>query len=54
MRPTGQIHLGNYFGAVRNWVDLQARYDCFYFIADWHALTTHYIDREIIARNVWW
>jgi len=44
MRPTGQIHLGNYFGAVRNWVDLQARYDCFYFIADWHALTTDYGD----------
>ena len=44
MRPTGQIHLGNYFGAVKNWVDLQERYDCFYFIADWHALTTDYAD----------
>ena len=42
MRPTGQIHLGNYFGAVRNWVDLQDRYQCYYFIADWHALTTDY------------
>ena len=42
MRPTGQIHLGNYFGAVKNWVDLQDRYRCFYFIADWHALTTDY------------
>ena len=44
MRPTGQIHLGNYFGAVKNWVDLQDRYRCFYFIADWHALTTDYSD----------
>lgn len=44
MRPTGQIHLGNYFGAVKNWVDLQDRYRCFYFIADWHALTTDYGD----------
>lgn len=44
MRPTGQIHLGNYFGAVKNWVDLQERYRCFYFIADWHALTTDYGD----------
>ena len=44
MRPTGQIHLGNYFGAVKNWVDLQDRYQCFYFIADWHALTTDYGD----------
>jgi len=42
MRPTGKIHLGNYFGAVKNWVDLQDRYRCFYFIADWHALTTDY------------
>ena len=44
MRPTGQIHLGNYFGAVKNWVDLQDRYRCFYFIADWHALTPDYGD----------
>jgi len=44
MRPTGQIHLGNYFGAVKNWVDLQSKYRCYYFIADWHALTTDYGD----------
>lgn len=44
MRPTGRIHLGNYFGAVRNWVELQDRYQCCYFIADWHALTTDYGD----------
>ena len=42
IRPTGPLHWGNYFGALRNWVDLQDRYDCFYFIADWHALTTSY------------
>ena len=44
LRPTGRVHLGNYFGAVRNWVQLQERYRCFYFVADWHALTTDYAD----------
>lgn len=44
LRPTGRIHLGNYFGAVRNWVKLQDDYDCFYMIADWHALTSDYAD----------
>jgi tryptophanyl-tRNA synthetase len=44
LRPTGRIHLGNYFGAIRNWVQLQERYRCFTFIADWHALTTDYAD----------
>jgi tryptophanyl-tRNA synthetase len=44
LRPTGRVHLGNYFGAIRNWVQLQERYQCLYFIADWHALTTHYAD----------
>src|SRR5207247_570986 len=39
LRPTGRVHLGNYFGAVRNWIELQDRYRCFYFVADWHALT---------------
>jgi tryptophanyl-tRNA synthetase len=42
MRPTGKMHFGNYFGAVKNWIDLQDKYDCYYFIADWHALTSHY------------
>jgi len=42
MRPTGRLHLGHLVGALRNWVDLQARYDCFYFVADWHALTSEY------------
>jgi len=42
MRPTGSLHLGNYFGALENWVKLQNEYDCYFFIADWHALTTGY------------
>lgn len=44
MRPTGPLHWGNYFGALKNWVALQAEYDCFFFIADWHSLTTEYAD----------
>ena len=44
MRPTGQVHLGNYHGALRNWVDLQYQYECYFFVADWHALTTGYED----------
>jgi tryptophanyl-tRNA synthetase len=53
MRPTGELHLGHYHGALKNWVRLQDLYDCFYFVADWHALTTHYEDREVIERNVY-
>jgi tryptophanyl-tRNA synthetase len=53
MRPTGALHLGHYHGALKNWVRLQEDYDCFYFVADWHALTTHYEDREVIERNVY-
>lgn len=44
MRPTGQLHLGNFHGALRNWVELQYQHDCFFFVADWHALTTGYED----------
>ena len=44
LRPTGRVHLGNYFGAVRNWIQLQEKYECFYFVADWHALTSDYAD----------
>jgi tryptophanyl-tRNA synthetase len=44
LRPTGRVHLGNYFGAIRNWAALQDRYRCYYFIADWHALTSDYAD----------
>ncbi len=53
MRPTGALHLGHYHGALKNWVRLQQNYDCFYFVADWHALTTHYEDREVIEKNVY-
>ncbi len=51
MRSTGKIHLGNYFGALKNWVDLQDRYRCYYFAADWHALTSDYADPSQIAQN---
>jgi tryptophanyl-tRNA synthetase len=44
MRPTGKLHLGNYYGALYNWVRLQQDYECFYFVADWHAMTTEYED----------
>jgi tryptophanyl-tRNA synthetase len=53
MRPTGALHLGHYHGALKNWVRLQHDYDCFYFVADWHALTTHYEDRAIIEKSVY-
>jgi len=49
LRPTGRVHLGNYFGAVRNWVQLQERYRCFYFVADWHALTSDYADTRSLT-----
>ena len=49
MRPTGQLHLGHLVGALGNWVELQARYDCFYFVADWHALTSHFADTKAIV-----
>ena len=51
MRPTGPIHLGNYFGAVKNWVGLQDAYECFYCVVDWHALTTDYADTSMVAEN---
>ncbi|HUP10052.1 MAG TPA: tryptophan--tRNA ligase [Caldimonas sp.] len=53
MRPTGELHLGHYHGALKNWVRLQDQYECYYFVADWHALTTHYEDREVIEKNVY-
>ena len=53
MRPTGAMHLGHYHGALKNWVRLQDEYDCFYFVADWHALTTHYEERAIIEKSVY-
>ncbi|MBV1950686.1 MAG: tryptophan--tRNA ligase [Cycloclasticus sp.] len=53
MRPTGQLHLGHYHGVLKNWVDLQQEYKCYFFVADWHALTTHYEDPSIISNSVW-
>ena len=52
MRPTGALHLGHYHGALKNWVRLQSTHDCYFFVADWHALTTHYEHREVIEKNV--
>jgi tryptophanyl-tRNA synthetase len=52
MRPTGQLHLGNYHGALKNWVALQDRYDCYFFVADWHALTTGYEDTSLLQSHL--
>jgi tryptophanyl-tRNA synthetase len=51
MRPTGKLHLGNYVGALANWVKMQHQYQCFFFIADWHALTTDYADTSRVKEN---
>ena len=51
MRPTGKLHLGNYVGALQNWVGLQNEYECFFFVADWHALTTDYADPSAVKTN---
>lgn len=53
MRPTGALHLGHYHGALKNWVRLQSEMECFYFVADWHALTTHYENPEVIEASVY-
>ena len=52
MRPTGRLHLGHLHGVLKNWVDLQNQYACYFFVADWHALTTHYDDPRILEQNV--
>src|SRR5512142_1462317 len=52
MRPTGPLHLGNYMGALDNWVRLQDSYECFFMIADWHSLTTDYTDTSRVCGNV--
>jgi tryptophanyl-tRNA synthetase len=52
MRPTGKLHLGNYMGALANWVKLQDAYECYFFIADWHALTTDYADTSQVKTNI--
>jgi tryptophanyl-tRNA synthetase len=51
MRPTGRLHIGHFFGALSNWLKLQEEYECFFFVADWHALTTHYEDASSVAEN---
>ncbi|MDD5059168.1 MAG: tryptophan--tRNA ligase [Sideroxydans sp.] len=53
MRPTGSLHLGHYHGVLKNWVEMQHQYECLFFVADWHALTTHYDSPQIIEQNVW-
>ncbi|HEX8884737.1 MAG TPA: tryptophan--tRNA ligase [Noviherbaspirillum sp.] len=53
MRPTGVMHLGHFHGALKNWVKLQSEHECLFFVADWHALTTHYDDPSIIEKSTW-
>jgi tryptophanyl-tRNA synthetase len=53
MRPTGNLHLGHYHGVLKNWVRLQHEHECLFFVADWHALTTHYDNPDVIEDNVW-
>ena len=53
LRPTGRVHLGNYFGAVRNWIRLQDVYQCLYFVADWHALTSDYADPKNVHQSTY-
>ncbi|MEY3016382.1 MAG: tryptophan--tRNA ligase [Burkholderiaceae bacterium] len=53
MRPTGVLHLGHYHGVLKNWVKLQSEYECLFFVADWHALTTHYDDPSVIRQSTW-
>ncbi len=53
MRPTGALHLGHYHGVLKNWIKLQHEYACFFFVADWHALTTHYEESHSLSQNVW-
>jgi len=53
MRPTGALHLGHYHGVLKNWLHLQHEYQCFFFVADWHALTTHYDDVSNLENSVW-
>lgn len=52
MRPTGRLHLGHYHGVLKNWLDLQNEYDSYFFVADWHAFTTHYADKIDLETNV--
>jgi len=53
MRPTGSLHLGHYHGVLKNWIQMQNEYECLFFVADWHALTTHYDTPDVIEQSVW-
>jgi tryptophanyl-tRNA synthetase len=53
MRPTGALHLGHYYGVLKNWVALQHEFECYFMVADWHALTTHYNEPQLIEDNIW-
>jgi tryptophanyl-tRNA synthetase len=53
MRPTGSLHLGHYHGVLKNWVQMQQEFECLFFVADWHALTTHYDTPQLIEQSVW-
>jgi len=53
MRPTGSLHLGHYHGVLKNWIKLQHEYECLFFVADWHALTTHY-DNPLGIEDATW
>jgi tryptophanyl-tRNA synthetase len=53
MRSSGRLHLGHYHGVLKNWVKLQHEYECFFFVADWHGLTTHYESPHVIGENLW-
>jgi len=53
MRPTGSLHLGHYHGVLKNWIQLQHEFECLFFVADWHALTTHYDDPHLIQQSTW-
>lgn len=53
MRASGRLHLGHYHGVLKNWLKLQHQYDCYFFVADWHGLTTHYETPEVIKQNLW-
>ena len=52
MRPTGRLHLGHYHGVLKNWLELQHEFECYFFVADWHALTTHYEDPTLIPDSI--
>lgn len=52
MRPTGPLHIGHYFGVLKNWTELQEKYHCYFFVADWHALTTEYVQTAFIKESI--